>query len=164
MQRVLEHGSGWEPLASRGTNTLNVHWMWKTILANTCSRVLNGELNDRKQKVDMNKQLTEIYRAINIKSHPLWDAPTPTTPPLSLSPGLSFQECPESRLMFGLPRELCIFSLFATQILGTTDGFIHPLTYWRISGRFPVWGHDKQSCHKHLCLPLAVDTSFCIPG
>ena len=43
--------------------------MWKTIPANTCSRVLNGELNDRKQKVDMNKQLTEIYRAINIKSN-----------------------------------------------------------------------------------------------
>ena len=43
--------------------------MWKTILANTCFRVLNGELNDRKQKVDMNKQLTEIYRAINIKSN-----------------------------------------------------------------------------------------------
>ena len=41
----------------------------KTILANTCFRVLNGELNDRKQKVDMNKQLTEIYRAINIKSN-----------------------------------------------------------------------------------------------
>lgn len=69
MQTVLEHGSEWEPLASRGTNTLNVHWMWKTVLANTCSRVFNGELNDRKQKVGTNKQLTEIYRAINIKSN-----------------------------------------------------------------------------------------------
>ena len=43
--------------------------IWKIILANTYSRVLNGELNDRKQKVNMNKQLAEIYRAINIKSN-----------------------------------------------------------------------------------------------
>ena len=107
----------------------------------------------------------KVFPVLPLHSHPLWDAPhLDHTSSVSVPSSVISRKSWKQSQVWSIQGIVCIFSLFATQILGTTNGFIHLLTYWRISGWFSVWGDDQQSCHKHLCLPLVVDTSFRFPG